>query len=85
MKGNPKAEIRDPKEARRPKSEKAGGSVGVLACEFWQRLAAIPAWVAMHRFIGKSSFRVRPSEFGLLSAFGVRPSGFIRPSRFMRS
>jgi ABC-type spermidine/putrescine transport system permease subunit II len=64
---NPKPETRRPKAGRRPKSERQGPSV----CP--QSQLARPRTLA-----NDGSWPIRISDFGFLSAFGLRPSDFLR-------
>jgi predicted anti-sigma-YlaC factor YlaD len=79
--GSPKSEIRDPKEGRRPKSEARNSQINRASARYPRRrmnentLACRPSF----RHVPCPSIAdcpLRPSDFGLLSDFGLRTSDF---------
>jgi hypothetical protein len=76
MKRNPKPEGRRPKEGRNPKSEGTNEHerCHVVATELHQTLVIPTSTVGLLPVFGfrTSDFRIRASDFGLLSAFGLR-------------
>jgi len=68
---NPKAETREPKEGRNPKSDN-GGALIVLAS--YRRACLINGRETQPTAAAAAMWRIRPSGFGLLSALGFRLS-----------
>jgi hypothetical protein len=73
MKRNPKAEIRNPKEGRNPKSE--CGKRQPLGPE--ARVASVSSAEPIPESFAISAFGFRISDFGFPSDFGLRISAFV--------
>jgi hypothetical protein len=79
-----KAEGRRPKAERRPKTETRNATLDAQAIlvsgthgDYREAIASAIGLRQMLRFSPwLPTFGLRPSDFGLLSAFGFRPSGF---------
>ena len=83
--GNPKPEGRRPKEGRNPKAEGRNKFEPRSALGFGLRISTLPEKIVRPWRIKskgrkqpepRSGFGLRISVFGLLSAFGLRPSDF---------
>ena len=83
--GSPKSEIRDPKEGRSPKSETQNSQTihGSAYSPLRSTNESPAACQSLLRHVPCSSTGacpLRPSDFGLLSDFGLRPSDFPNPA-----